>query len=153
MTETIQKGTLVSNGSACLFGFAAYWSTKNPKQHPVKKHRKSTENPHYRTAQQPCRSMMSSRAVVLGFISPLHSGQIIIAHLTGQTDRSAYQSQPSTVPYLSADKSESNPAVYGIHGSRYNCLLSCGLGSFVAMRQALAVHQQLLAANPFYNAA
>lgn len=105
------------------------------------------------TIQQPCRSMMSSRAVVLGFISPFHSGQIIIAHLTGQTDRSAYQSQPSTVPYLSADKSESNPAVYGIHGSRYNCLLSCGLGSFVAMRQALAVHQQLLAANPFYNAA
>jgi hypothetical protein len=97
------------------------------------------------TAQQPCRSMMSSRAVVLGFISPLHSGQIIIAHLTNRTNRSVYQSQPSTVPYLSADKSESNPAVYGIHGNRYNCLLSCGLGSFVAMRQALAVHQQLLA--------
>jgi len=43
MTETKQKGTLVSNGSACLFDFSAYWSTKNPKQHPVKKHRKSTQ--------------------------------------------------------------------------------------------------------------
>ena len=50
MTETIQKGTLVSNGSACLFGFAAYWSTKNPKQHPVKKRKSPPENPYYRTA-------------------------------------------------------------------------------------------------------
>lgn len=49
MIETKQKGTLVSNGSACLFDFAAYWSMKNLKQLPVKKHKSPLKNPHYRT--------------------------------------------------------------------------------------------------------
>ena len=54
MTETIQKGTLVSNGSACLFGFAAYWSTKNLKQHPVKKRKSPLKKPRYSRHFQRC---------------------------------------------------------------------------------------------------
>ena len=71
----------------------------------------------------------------------------------GRTNRRVCRCLLSTAPYLSADKSAASPAVYGIHGSRYNCLLSCGLGSFAAMRQALAAHQRPPAADPCYSAA